>query len=225
MQKAELLSNLNFASIDTLVFAGGGNRCCWQAGAISHLLQQSALLPAQLVGTSAGAAVAASCITDGPKAALAACVRLYANQRRIFDWPGLARLKFGFAHQHVYPAWVAAFVHAGNFDALRGAGTQLRVALTRPARALGVTGSIAAGTLAYVVDKHLWHSIHPRLPKLFGLRQDFLDLHRCANVTEAQALLCAAAAAPPFMSSRQIGAQRALPCMRRFRMEKWMRPN
>lgn len=209
MQNAELLLNLDFAEIDTLVFAGGGNRCWWQAGAISQLLQQGARLPAQLVGTSAGAAVAASCITDGPKAALASCVRLYADHQRIFDWRGLARLKLRFAHQHIYPAWVASIVHAGNFDALRSARTQLRVAFTRPARLLGLTGSIAAGTLAYVVDKHLWHSIHPRLPKLFGLRQDFLDLHQCQSVADAQALLSAAAAAPPLMASRQIGAQRA----------------
>jgi predicted acylesterase/phospholipase RssA len=62
----ESLASLDLASIDTLVFAGGGNRCWWQAGAISQLLMQGWRLPPQLIGTSAGAAVAASFLTAGP---------------------------------------------------------------------------------------------------------------------------------------------------------------
>jgi len=210
MDKIIPLTSLNLSEIDTLAFAGGGNRCWWQAGALDHLLAQGWPLPAQLVGTSAGAAVAASCLTEGPQAALEACERLYANNPRMFDWAGLARLKMHFAHQHIYPAWIAAFVNAANFDKIRRSHTQLRVAFTRPVRMLGVAGSIMAGTLAYIVDKHLWHSIHPRLPKALGLRQDFFDLQQCRNSEEAQTLLAAAAAAPPFMPARRIGHAAAL---------------
>lgn len=45
--------------IHTLVFAGGGNRCMWQGGLLERLLAEGLSLPTQLVGTSAGAAVAA----------------------------------------------------------------------------------------------------------------------------------------------------------------------
>ncbi|MES2945573.1 MAG: patatin-like phospholipase family protein [Pseudomonadota bacterium] len=204
------LSHLDITRVETLAFAGGGNRCWWQAGAISHLLQQGWKLPPQLVGTSAGAGVAASCITDGPKAALDACLRLYGANSHLFEWKGLARLRIRFAHQHIYPSWIASFVNSGNFASLQTSGTRLRVALTRPAPALGLAGSIAAGTVAYVIDKHLWNSIHPRLPRLFGLRQDFADLHQCHTFAEAQALLGAAAAAPPFMRSQRIGGVAAI---------------
>ena len=204
------LSKLDITAVETLVFAGGGNRCWWQGGAISHLLQEGWKLPPQLVGTSAGAGVAASCITDGPQAALAACLRLYGANSHLFEWRSLAQLQMRFAHQHIYPSWIQSFVNSGNFASLQASRTRLRVALTRPARALGLAGSIVVGTLAYVIDKHLWNSIHPRLPKLLGLRQDFADLHRCHNVDEAQALLSAAAAAPPFMRSRHIGGSPAI---------------
>ncbi|MFM8901252.1 MAG: patatin-like phospholipase family protein [Burkholderiales bacterium] len=206
----ETLTRLNWAALETLVFAGGGNRCWWQAGALSFLTKQGLELPRQLVGTSAGAAVAASFLTDGPKAALDACQRLYASNHRIFEWRALASLKLRFAHQHTYPAWVAAFVNANNFATIRSSRTQLRVALTRPARWLGLQGSMVAGTLAYMVDKHVSHSIHPRLPRWLGLRQDFLNLHECADAPDAQALLAAAAAAPPFMHATRIGGQDAL---------------
>ena len=210
MNTLQPLSKLDLTRVETLAFAGGGNRCWWQGGAISHLLHEGWQLPPQLVGTSAGAAVAASCITEGPTAALAACLRLYGANTHVFEWKGLARLQFRFAHQHIYPAWIESFVNSSNFASLKASRTRLRVALTRPARALGLAGSIAAGTIAYVIDKHLWNSIHPRLPKLFGLRQDFADLHQCPTVADAQALLSAAAAAPPFMRSRNIGGTPAI---------------
>ena len=204
------LTLLNWSALDTLVFAGGGNRCWWQAGALSTLTQQGFALPRQLVGTSAGAAMAASFLTDGPKAALEACERLFARNARVFEWRGLAQLKLCFAQQHTYPAWLASFVNANSFDAIRTSRLQLRVALTRPARWLGLQGSMVAGTVAYIVDKHVSHSIHPRLPKWLGLRQDFLDLHDCADAIAAQALLAAAAAAPPFMHATRIGGLGAL---------------
>jgi predicted acylesterase/phospholipase RssA len=210
LKNMETLTGLNWAALDTLVFAGGGNRCWWQAGALSLLTKQGVALPPKLIDTSAGAAVAASFLTDGPKAALEACQRLYARNDRIFDWGALAKLRLCFAHQHTYPAWVAAFVNAGNFAAIRTSRVQLRVALTRPTRWLGLQGSMVAGTLAYIVDKHVSHSIHPRLPEWLGLRRDFLDLHDCADASAAQALLAAAAAAPPFMHATQIGGQGAL---------------
>jgi len=204
MLKIEAVDNLHLNEIDTIAFAGGGNRCWWQAGLISHLMEQGWRLPAELVGTSAGAAVAASCLTEGPKAALESCVRLYSNNQRMFRWKMLARLKLRFAQQEIYPAWIHSFVHVGNFDQLKQSPSQLHVAITRPARFLGVGGSVLAGTLAYIADKYLWHSIHPRLPKLLGLRQEFHAIHDAGDHENARNLLSAAAAAPPFLSSRLI---------------------
>ena len=176
---------------------------------MSHLLSKGMRLPGQLVGTSAGAAVATSCVTEGPEFALRACIRLYSRNERIFNWGGLSQLKFQFAHQHIYPAWIDSFVNQNTFTALRTSSTKVKVGVTRPAPWLGMAGSVAFGTLAYLVDKYVWHSIHPRLPKLFGLRQAFVDLDQCGAVDEARSLLCAAAAAPPILRSQFVSNFRA----------------
>jgi predicted patatin/cPLA2 family phospholipase len=210
MLRIEPTRQYDFTRVKTLVFAGGGNRCWWQAGAVHELLDYGMRLPYQLVGTSAGAAVAAACLTDTAHTALEVCLRLYANTARIFDWRELARLKLKFAHQHVYPTWVAAFIHAGTFDAMQNSSSRLTVGLTRPARYLGMGGTIAAGTLAYLVDKYLWNSIHPRLPGMLGLRQEFVVLNDRETVEDAQHLLVAAASAPPIMGSRIIGGAPAI---------------
>ncbi|WP_046970818.1 patatin-like phospholipase family protein [Dyella japonica] len=208
--KVDEIRELDFSTMGTLVLAGGGNRCWWQSGALRHLMERGLRLPAQLVGTSAGAAVAASFLAEGADTALHTCLKLYASNPRIFDWSALPKLKLKFAHQHVYPAWVDAFLNEATFDTLRHSSSRLVVALTRPARFLGMRGSVAAGTLAYLVDKYLWNSIHPRLPRVLGLRQDFMVLNDCSDIDTAQALLIAAASAPPIMSARPVGGAMAI---------------
>ncbi|MBD8898782.1 patatin-like phospholipase family protein [Rhodanobacter sp. DHG33] len=205
----ESLACLDLASIDTLIFAGGGNRCWWQAGAISHLLAQHWRLPTQLVGTSGGAAVAAAFLTAGPQAALASCQRLYAGQVRMFEWRGLLRGRLHYAHRRIYPAWLASFVDAEHFQALRQSRHRLQVAITRPARWLGLRGSIGVATLAYLADKFLRGPLHPGLPRRLGLRQEFRALHDCSSLGDAHALLAAAGAALPFIPARCIDGEYA----------------
>jgi predicted patatin/cPLA2 family phospholipase len=197
----------SFSDMDVLAFAGGGNRCWWQAGVVAHLMDKGWKLPETLVGTSAGAAVAASCLTTGPEAALAACVRLYADNQHLFHWRGLAKLKLHFAHQQTYPEWITSIVNTDSFATLQQAKQKLWVAISRPARFLGLHGSVAAGTLAYIVDKKISHSIHPRLPKFLGLRQEFLRLEQSVSVQAAQDFLNAAAGAPPFTHPVALGGQ------------------
>ncbi|GLQ90905.1 patatin-like phospholipase family protein [Dyella flagellata] len=207
--KVKEVRSLDFSRIETLVLAGGGNRCWWQAGALRHLLEHRLRLPRQLIGTSAGAGIAASFLAESTDTALQACLSLFAGNPRIFDWSALSRLKLKFAHQQLYPAWVEAFLNSGTFATLRGASSQLTVGLTRPAKYLGTGASVALGTLAYLVDKYLWNSIHPRLPGLLGLRQDFMVLNDCASVEAAQVVLIAAASAPPIMAARPVGGMQA----------------
>ncbi|GAB3790678.1 patatin-like phospholipase family protein [Dyella agri] len=205
----ESLASLDLAGIDTLIFAGGGNRCWWQAGAISHLLARHWRLPTELVGTSAGAAVAAAFLTAGPHVALTACQRLYADRTRMFEWRGLLRGRLHFAHRHIYPAWLASFVDADHFQSLRQSSHRLQVAVTRPARWLGLRGSIGVATMAYLADKFLHGPLHPRLPRRLGLRQEFRNLHDCGSLDEARALLAAAGAALPFIPARRVDGRYA----------------
>jgi len=191
---------LIFSDITCLAFAGGGNRCWWQAGLLKQLLENGARLPTSLVGTSAGAAIAASFLTGSTTKALQACQKLYSDNTQLFDWRGLTRFQIGFAHQTIYPTWLAAFVNESNFKELQSATSRLLVAVTRPARALGLSGSVAVGTLAYLMDKKLFHNIHPTLPRFLGLKQAFFPLQDCTTALEARTTLRAAAAAPPFMS-------------------------
>lgn len=202
-----LPTQLNLSNVETLVFAGGGNRCWWQAGVMTKLLDSGWKLPPVMVGTSAGAAIATSLLTCSSRDALASCKRLYDGNDELFDWQSLARLKLKFSHQHIYPAWVESFTSDHHFDRLRSASSELIVAITRPARYLGLVGSLVAGSIAYMVDKKIAHSIHPRLPRYLGLRQEFLNLKSETNGQAARVLLQAVAAASPFMLAQRVNGE------------------
>ncbi|WP_179405225.1 patatin-like phospholipase family protein [Burkholderia guangdongensis] len=197
---APFLSARSWGEQSTLALAGGGNRCWWQAGAISRLIEEG-WAPKQWIGTSAGAAIAAACLTTGPETALEACKALYGQTDRVFRWKRLLRGRVEFAHQTVYPAWLDTFVNDATFGALRASGSSLLVAVTRPAHFLGLGLSVALGTLAYLADKKVWHNIHPRLPAYLGLRQEFIDISCCSDVVDAHRVLLAAAAPPPIMAA------------------------
>jgi hypothetical protein len=190
----QALSSLQWSSIQTLVFAGGGNRCWWQGGLLEILLKNGFELPKNLVGTSAGAAVAASLITESPRVALAGCEALYAKESSIFN-----RQTLTFAHDYIYPAWLESFLDDSHVEKIKASATRLQVAVTLPARWLGLHGTVLAGTVAYMVDKHISNSIHPKLPQRLGLRQAFEWLDVPATAQSMRQLLSAAGAAPPFM--------------------------
>lgn len=97
--RIEPLSRLSLTDIHTLILAGGGNRCWWQAGAVTQWLERDWRPPAQWVGTSVGAAVATACLTGGTQTALDACLRLFSGNTRMLDWHGPSRFRPRFAHQ------------------------------------------------------------------------------------------------------------------------------
>ncbi len=204
MKIAVQLTPDSLSRFETLAFAGGGNRCLWQGGLMDAWLAHGLPLPRHMIGTSAGAAVAAACLGAGPRAARDVCLALYAKNKRVLHWPAASQEQVGFAHRWIYPAWLASFVSPEYFDAIRRSGTTLRVAVTHPARRLGLAGSLALGSLAYLLDKKVAHSIHPRLPTFLGLKQAFYELTHCNGALQAQKLLQAAAAAAPFMAAQKI---------------------
>jgi predicted patatin/cPLA2 family phospholipase len=201
------LKKIDLNAIDALVLAGGGNRCWWQAGLIQTLTQHGWTLPSKIMATSAGAAIATSFLTHKTEAALAACKQLYADNAQLFDWKALLRLKVKFAHQHIYPAWIRSLMSDTDFPVLQQTQRQLSVAITQPARFLGLGGSLIAGSVAYLLDKKIAHSIHPKIPGYLGLRQVFFNLNDCTSAPEARNLLAAAAAAAPFMKAQKVNGR------------------
>jgi len=202
--------NASIGHIETLAFAGGGNRCWWQAGVITSLMEKGASLPQSLVGTSAGAAIAIASATGRIDQALSSCLRLFSKNGRLIHQFKPFRFSVEFAHQSIYPNWLHEFVDESAIARLRESGKSLLVGISRPARLFGLAGSVLVGSLAYVVDKKLGRGIHPRLPKYLGLRCEFVEIDGQSTSQIAIQVLRGAAAAPPFMSAVRVNDQWAI---------------
>jgi predicted acylesterase/phospholipase RssA len=196
------------SDIDTLVFAGGGNRCWWQAGVMQRLIDAGHALPDELVGTSAGAAVAAACLTVGPKEAMQRCAAMFAGNKTLLEWDR-SRWRFPrFVHDRLYPLWISSWVQEHSLETVRQSAQRLFVAVSHPSETLGLGWSLFFASIANILDS-LQPRIHSYLPRYVGLQQSFIGLHECANAGEAQELLVASACAAPMLKPRRIANRAA----------------
>jgi predicted acylesterase/phospholipase RssA len=187
--------------ITSLSLAGGGNRCWWQAGVLDVWLQSGRLDVRQLVGTSAGAALAAAVLCGRLEHAFDECRKVFADNPSM--WRG--HKDAWFASEYIYPRWVESFMNEYAFKNLQASGVEFMVGVARLPTALPKTIGLGLAVLAYLCEKYGAYRLHPKLPGHLGLRLELHHLQREADAATAAHLLVSAAAAPPLLSARLVG--------------------
>lgn len=201
-------SPLDLTQFEVMICAGGGNRCWWQAGLLKVLNAHGLNPPPTLVGTSAGAAIATAWATQSIDRALESCKELYGKNARVFRWrPKIGEARF--AQKLIYPQWIHSVLDSTGFETLPSLSSKLSIAVTRPSRWLGPGISIGLATLFYMADKALGGKLHPTKLARLGLSHEFFALQDSANLADAQRLLVAAAAAPPFIPGQILADRKA----------------
>lgn len=197
-------------SFETVVFAGGGNRCWWQAGFTAILSQHPCWQAKQLVGTSAGAGIATAFATGRIQAALSAAVERFGKTRRNVEWLDLLKCRRPFVLPLIYPDWIASFLRSEDLETLRNKRLRIEVAITRPLRRLPTALSTWLAIALYSTEKYWLKNFHGRLPHYLGFRSEYIDLAKSENLAEARTLLMAAAAAVPLTPTYKINGKVAL---------------
>jgi Patatin-like phospholipase len=201
----------NLRDFQTVVLAGGGNRCWWQAGLLSVWMNQGHIQPKRLVGVSAGAGLAAALLSESLDEAKRACSALYQAHASVW----LGQPKAMFAHEFIYPQWVADFMNDAAIHRLHSNPTQLSVGVARLPNWLPNVIGCGLAMLAYLVDKHATRpsaapNPHPSLPPRLGFRMDLIDTtfacqtHAAAQGDFVRNLLVCSAAAVPFIRARPL---------------------
>lgn len=182
---------------ESVVFAGGGNRCVWQAGFYRTVAEAFDLAPARAAAASAGAAVAAVLFAGRFDAALAHFKRATAaNPRNVH----LANLFNGapiFPHAAMYRGALLEVIDDRALARLH-TGPDLRVPVTRAPRWLGArTGFVVAG-LADALEHTLGPPVHPRFAPWLGFRADYMTTRGCHTPEALADLVLASSCTPPF---------------------------
>ena len=182
---------------DQIVFAGGGNRCWWQAGWWDTVAPELALRPRVIAGISAGAATACMVHAHDSHQTMAYYRDILANNTRNAYWGNLLRRERVFPHYGIYRNALLSLFGDNRLARLQAA-PEIRIGVAHIPPWSGPRLAVAAGLLAYNIDKHILKTLHPRLGRKLGFRPEFVRAQDCASPEDLADLLLQSASTPPF---------------------------
>lgn len=182
---------------DQIVFAGGGNRCWWQAGWWDTVAPELQLRPRVIAAISAGAATACMVYAHDSHQTMDYYREVLSANRRNAYWGNLLRNERVFPHYGIYRTALLTIFADGRLSHLQQA-PEIRIGVAHIPRWSGPRLAVAAGLLAYNIDKHVLKTLHPRLGRKLGFRPEFVRAQDCASPGELADLLLQSASTPPF---------------------------
>ncbi|MCM2491531.1 patatin-like phospholipase family protein [Burkholderia glumae] len=181
---------------DQVVFAGGGNRCWWQAGFWDVAQPALGIRPRVITGISAGAATACMLYTRDSRWVMRYYQEALCNNPKNVYWGNLLRGKPVFPHYRIYRQALVD-IYGEPFARLADA-PEIRIGVSHVPRWLGARSAVAAGLVAYNIEKYIRRTLHPTLGQSFGFRPEFVRAQACADVDELADLILQSSCTPPF---------------------------
>ena len=184
---------------DQVVFAGGGNRCWWQAGFWNVVAPQLKLRPRVITGISAGAATACMLYTRDPAWVMDNYSEVLRGNRKNAYWGNVLRREPVFPHYRIYRQALLD-IFGGQFPALSDPGQtpEIRIGVSHLPRWLGPRSGVVAGLIAYNIEKHWRRTLHPTLGRTLGFRPEFVRVADCATPETLADLILQSSCTPPF---------------------------
>lgn len=197
-------------TFETVVFAGGGNRCWWQAGVVETLSKHASWQVKQFIGASAGAGVATAIAVGRIHDALEYAINRFNATPKNIIWKDFFKGKRPFVLPRIYPDWIESFLNATDLQNLRRNPLSVKVAITRPIPMLPTSLSTAIALALYSTEKFWLKTFHSRVPHWAGLRAELIDIASCINLQDARSLLLGSAAAVPITPIHMVEGRPAL---------------
>ncbi|MBP7602588.1 MAG: patatin-like phospholipase family protein [Spirochaetes bacterium] len=181
----------------SVVFAGGGCRCLWQAGFMTEAAPALGIAPSEVAGASAGAAIACMYYAGRTGFAIEHFKKATSNNPRNFYFTHLFGHNPVFPHYSMYRDLMLSTMDPAAMKKL-SSGPEIRILVSRPPAALGPRAATFIGLGAYLVDKHVYGSVHPKLPSAIGFRPEVSRAQDCSTPEELADLVLASSCTPPF---------------------------
>jgi len=180
------------------VFAGGGSRCMWEVGFWHIVSPELKLQPDIVAGVSAGAAMAGMVIAGTGEIGLTLIKEATAANKKNFYISNLLKKEPVFPHYRIYRNTV---LRALDADALRRfkKGPEIRVLFANPPAYLGALSGTFVGMMAYVLEKHTLHPVHPKFASKLGFKPTILKLNDCNSAEEIADIIMCSSCTPPFL--------------------------
>ena len=217
MQRADrvhcrpMLRRVASAMFDKVVFAGGGNRCWWQAGFWDAVSARIELHPRVIAAVSSGAATACLVHANDSSRALAWYQRELAGLRSNVRWTNLVRRGEPLLpHAAIYRKALRALLGGERFRQLLWSAPEIRVPISRLPPGYGPLRATVTGLLAQALERYVDRGLHPTRGRRLGFTHEVIRVQDCRSERELVDLLVAASCMPPFTPMATITG---LPCL------------
>ena len=155
------------------------------------------IAPSEVGGASAGAAIACMYYAGRTDFALEYFKKATSKNPRNFYISHLFGSKPVFPHYAMYRDLMLRTMDPNAMKKLHS-GPDIRILVSRPPRALGARSATLVGIGAYLIDKHIYGSVHPRLPSRLGFYPEVTSVRDCSAPEKLADLVLASSCTPPF---------------------------
>ena len=187
-----------FSRINSLVLAGGGNRCLWQTGLWDSVAEPLGLKPRIVAAASAGACMACSTFSGQNAAGLEVVKAAIAHNHKNFYAGKLLRGKNPLPHYRIYKSILLTLFSAQVLESLKN-GPEIRIVMARPPRWLGPVSAVFLGFLLYELEKQVKAPLHPTYAAGAGFRMLVGKVADCQSPEELTDLILASSCTPPLL--------------------------
>ena len=187
-----------FSNINSLILAGGGNRCLWQTGLWDSIAKPLGLKPKIVAAASAGACMACSIFSGQNYSGLQAVKAAIAHNHKNF-YPGrLLRGKNPLPHYRIYKNLLLGLFDHQALEKLKH-GPEIRIVMARPPKGLGPVSAVFLGFLLYELEKHIKAPLHPTYASGAGFKMLVGKVADCRTPEELTGLILASSCTPPII--------------------------
>ncbi len=180
-----------------VVFAGGGNRCFWQAGFFLAINAKQPLNIEKISAVSAGSAIACMLSAKKTNEVLTQFVGAVAKNRKNFYLTNIFKKNTVFPHANMFRSAILNNIDEETL-ALLHQGPDILIQVSQLPNWLGPRSGVLAGLLAYKLEKKLKHPIHPTYGKNIGFKPEVVSIRTCQSPEELADLILSSSCTPPF---------------------------
>jgi predicted acylesterase/phospholipase RssA len=181
---------------ETVVFAGGGNRCFWQSGFWDVLQQRQSLPPKRMLGVSAGAIMACNAQAGIADRFLSMAKKNFdANQYNI-NWRKLLNGTRPFPHFEILRNTLIDSYDECAFTQLK-LGSEVQVLCTALPKSLLSIPQLFIAQIIYYANKLTTNKLHPNWSTKLRVKPHWKSSYQCRNFKELYSLLLASCSIPP----------------------------
>lgn len=184
-------------NFENIVFAGGGNRCFWQAGFWKIIENHFESQPKQIASVSAGSAISCALFSNKFEQIYEKTLQVVTDNRKNRYWKNLFNEQPVHPHNVLYRYIIESSISESDLITLKS-GPCNNILVAHIPSYLGPKTSTLIGLTAYQLEKKLFHPVHPSFGKALGFRSEFIPVQECETVKDLIEIIISSSCTPPF---------------------------